>query len=184
MTATRVASASGSAEVPAPTKAALVATVAVAAVALAVFSGPAAEGAVDARTAAWFLLLFTVLFVVRVVGQVAVVLWAPRWLAPMHHWNLMPYRLLLPIQLVFVAVMAWLVHDFLQRGGVLVTPRPGFGEGVRWFSYAYAAGMAIRYAVRMGRRAEQRWFGGTIPIAFHFVLAAFLYVFGTYHASH
>ena len=47
----------------------------------------------------------------------------------------------------------------------------------------YAAGMAVRYAVRMARRPEQRWFGGAIPIVFHFVLASWLLVLGLYHAS-
>jgi hypothetical protein len=44
--------------------------------------------------------------------------------------------------------------------------------------------MAVRYVVRMTRRPEQRWFGGTIPIFFHWVLAAYLFVVGLFHASH
>ena len=44
--------------------------------------------------------------------------------------------------------------------------------------------MAARYAVRMRRRPGQRWFGGAIPIVFHFVLAAYLYVLGSFHASY
>jgi hypothetical protein len=34
----------------------------------------------------------------------------------------------------------------------------------------------------MARRPEQRWFGGTVPIVFHCVLAAFLFVLGSYDA--
>jgi hypothetical protein len=44
--------------------------------------------------------------------------------------------------------------------------------------------MAVRYVVRMGRQPDQRWFGGTIPIVFHWVLASFLFVLGSFHASH
>jgi hypothetical protein len=33
----------------------------------------------------------------------------------------------------------------------------------------------------MRRRPDQRWFGGTIPIVFHWVLAAFLLVYGVYN---
>jgi hypothetical protein len=40
---------------------------------------------------------------------------------------------------------------------------------------------SMRYAVRMRRHSDQRWFGGTIPIVFHWVLAAFLLVFGVYN---
>jgi hypothetical protein len=36
----------------------------------------------------------------------------------------------------------------------------------------------------MQRRPEQRWSGGAIPIVFHFVLAAFVYTLGSYHASY
>ena len=37
---------------------------------------------------------------------------------------------------------------------------PGFG-GVA-LSFVYWTALAIRYAVRMARRPEQRWFGGTV----------------------
>ena len=50
-----------------------------------------------------------------------------------------------------------------------------------WFSYLYFGGMVLRYVIWMWRRPDQRWFGGTIPIIFHCVVAAFLFTFGTYH---
>ena len=37
--------------------------------------------------------------------------------------------------------------------------------------------------VRMARRPDQRWLGGTIPIVFHTVVAAFQWMFGTYHVA-
>jgi uncharacterized protein len=170
---------------PAPTKAVLSATVASVVVALAVFLA-AREPEIDARFAGWFLLLFALLFAVRVAGQLVVVLHAPRWLPSTEsgQWNLMPYRLLLPIQLVFLAVMAWLVTSFLAEAGLPTEPARAFGWFVIAVSAVYAAVMVIRYVVRMRRRPEQRWFGGAIPIVFHWVLAAFLFVFGSYHASH
>ena len=48
-------------------------------------------------------------------------------------------------------------------------------------SGVYAGAMLVRYVVRMRRRRDQRWFGGTIPIVFHWVLAAFLLVYGVYN---
>ena len=95
----------------------------------------------------------------------------------------MPYRLLLPIQLAIVGLMAWMTADFLREDGVFVRPAPGFGKFVIAFSFVYAGAMCVRYVVRMTRRQEARWFGGTIPIVFHLVLAAFLFVFGSFHAS-
>ena len=43
--------------------------------------------------------------------------------------------------------------------------------------------MVVRYAVRMARRPDQRWTGGTIPIIFHVVLAAFQWTFAQYHVG-
>ena len=60
----------------------------------------------------------------------------------------------------------------------------GFGEAFLAFSYVYAGVMALRYVVRMTRRPSERWFGGTIPIVFHFVLASYVFVLGSYHASY
>ena len=49
-----------------------------------------------------------------------------------------------------------------------------------WLSYVYALAMAVRYVVTMTLHPELRWFTGTIPIWFHFVLAAFIYTLGRY----
>ena len=58
-----------------------------------------------------------------------------------------------------------------------------FGRFLIVFSGVYALAMAIRYVVRMSRQPDQRWFGGTIPIVFHFVLASYLYVLGSVYAG-
>ena len=137
----------------------------------------------DPRAAGAALLLLTLLFVGRVVGQVAVALAAPSWLPPMSQWNLLPYRYLLPIQAGFIAVMATVSAAFLRGtdDGLLTEPRRAVGTAVVVASGAYAGAMGVRYVVRMRRRPEQRWFGGTIPIVFHWVLAAFLLVYGVYN---
>ena len=62
-------------------------------------------------------------------------------------------------------------------------PRPRLGVAALVWSYLYFAAMIARYVIRMTRRPEQRWLGGTIPIIFHSVVAAFQWTFGTYHAS-
>jgi hypothetical protein len=89
----------------------------------------------------------------------------------------------LPIQLVFLAVMGIVSAPFLPgtRDGLLTEPRPAVGAAVVAVSGVYAGAMVVRYAVRMRRHSDQRWFGGTIPIVFHWVLAAFLLVFGVYN---
>ena len=102
----------------------------------------------------------------------------------MRDWNLMPYRFLLPIQIAFLAAMGLICYDLVRRAGVFATPAPAFGRAAVGFSYAYASAMAVRYAIRMIRRPEERWFGGTIPIVFHWVRATFVFVFGSFHASY
>ena len=133
-----------------------------------------------------FLWLFTVLLFFRVIGQIVVVLWAPRWLPPMHQWQsgLLPYPVLLASQIVVLTLMVWICLDFTRGTGVFLAPkRSEVGRFVTWFSYVYFAGMIVRYVVRMVERPDQRWFGGTIPIIFHCVVAAFLWTFGRYHVS-
>jgi hypothetical protein len=130
-----------------------------------------------------YLWLFTVLLFFRVVGQIVVVIWAPRWLPPMAQWQsgLLPYPVLLASQIVVLTIMVWICLDFSRGTGPFVQVRPEVGRFVTWFSYVYFAGMIVRYIVRMTRRPDQRWFGGTIPIIFHSVVAAFLWTFGRYH---
>lgn len=128
----------------------------------------------------WF---FTGLFVLRVAGQVLVALRPQQWLPPMGQWNLLPYPILLPIQLVFIAVMVWIDMSFTLSTGISTAKRPDIGEFLIAFSAVYAMAMALRYAVRMRRRPDQRWFGGTIPIVFHIVLASYLYTLGSFYVS-
>jgi len=127
--------------------------------------------------------LFTGLFVLRVAGQVLVAIRPRRWLPPMEQWNLVPYPVLLPIQLVFIAVMLWIDMSFTSNAGIATTANADFGNFLIAFSIVYAMSMVIRYAVRMRRRPEQRWFGGTIPIVFHIVLASYLFVLGDFFVA-
>jgi hypothetical protein len=90
---------------PPATNAILVVTLVVTVAAVVEFLRRTGADDVDPEVAGGFLALFTGLFAVRMVGQIAVLLAAPGWLPPMDRWNLMPYRLLLPIQLAFLAVM-------------------------------------------------------------------------------
>ncbi len=137
----------------------------------------------DLTRYAAFLLFFLFLFSLRVIGQVIVVLFRPRWLPSMPQWysGLISYPILLPIQIMILVLMGAIARDFSRGSGFFVTPNPRLGTGIVWFSFLYFSSMVIRYALRMKRHPDQRWFGGAIPIIFHCVLAAFLFVFGRYH---
>jgi hypothetical protein len=137
----------------------------------------------DAPTYAPWLWLFTILLVFRVAGQLVVATTAPRWLPPMAQWQsgLVPYPFLVAVQLVVLWLMCSISIDFTRGAGFWVEPHPLLGRVVVIWSYLYAGAMVVRYAVRMSRRPDQRWLGGTIPIVFHTFVAAFQWIFGTYH---
>lgn len=167
-------------DTPLATRIALVATVVITSVATVNITG---RPALEARETAAYLLLFSLLFLLRVIGQIVVVLRGPAWLPPMRQWHLMPYRLLLPSQIGILALMALIEVSLIGGWRPLGEAHPRFGGFLIGFSFVYAGVMAIRYVVRMYRRPGERWFGGTIPIVFHFVLAAFLFTWGKYNAS-
>jgi hypothetical protein len=162
------------------TIAALVATLASVGGALVVHAGGDVG---DASWTASFSLFFTALFAARVVGQLGVLVRQPRWLPPLEQWNLLPYPILLPIQLVLLGVMAAVTTDLGRGAETLPAAGPAVGYALAGGACLYWAAMAVRYAVRMRRRRDQRWFGGAIPIVFHCVLAAWLFVLGLFHAG-
>lgn len=132
-----------------------------------------------------FLWLCTILLFGRVVGQLVVVFFAPRWLPPMEQWQsgLLPYPLLVLGQAIVLTWMTLICVDFSRGAGFFVEPHPSGGRFSIWFSCVYAGWMAVRYINRMIRRPDQRWLGGTIPIVFHTIVAAFLWTWGRYQAS-
>jgi hypothetical protein len=137
-------------------------------------------------TSGLLLALCTFLLFLRIIGQIVVVLRAPRWLPPMEQWQsgLLPYPVLLGGQAIVFTLMVWISTDVLRGTGLFIDPRrPSAGLAIVWFSGVYFGWMIVRYVVRMWRRPDQRWLGGTIPIFFHCVVAAFLYTFGRYHIT-
>ena len=140
-------------------------------------SGPPVVLSLARDTSALLLSVLLGLFVLRVLGQMLAT-GAPRWLPPMARWysGLMPYRYLLPTQIAFVVFMTMVVSSVRGQFVPLGVGSPVAGAWLIWGSYVYALGMvvrAIRYALA---RPERR--GVLIPIVFHFVLAAFVFVWG------
>lgn len=132
-------------------------------------------------TVLWFLLF---LFCVRVLGQALVAAFDVPFLPPMAQWysGVIPYPMLLPVQILIIVLLAKVATDVTRRRGFFAVPRRAMGRFLQWFSYLYWGGMAVRYVVSMALHPERRWFGGTIPIFFHGVLATFLFVVGRYNA--
>lgn len=129
------------------------------------------------------LAVFTLLFILRVCGQILVAITDIGFLPPFAQWysGLLPYPVLLPIQILIIGVMLKIVLDFARSSGFFVKPKPRAAVFIKWFSYIYFLSMVGRYVITMTLYSELRWFNGTIPIWFHMVLAAFLYTFSHYH---
>jgi len=127
--------------------------------------------------------LLTLLLFGRVIGQLVVYVRAPAWLPPMEQWQsgLVSYRFLVAVQVVVLALVVSISMDFSRGAGFWVEPHPWIGGAAYWWSYLYLGAMVVRYVVRMTRRPDQRWTGGTIPIIFHSVVAVFQWIFGAYH---
>jgi len=129
------------------------------------------------RRTALILSALALLFGLRVAGQYVAFRWAPEFLPPMEAWysGALPYPLLLPSQLVILAFQAFLQTALWTGRGPLSKPHTRWGRRIRGFAWIYLGVMALRYVLTMSFFPERRWLGsGTIPIAFHFVLATYL----------
>jgi hypothetical protein len=126
----------------------------------------------------------TGLFFLRVIGQVLVAFFVVPVLPPMAEWysGLLPYPVLLPVQLAMLVVMPKINWDISRGVGLFARPRPKVGRLLAWVSVLYAAAMVLRYVLTMVLHPERRWLHGTIPIVFHWVLAGYLWTLGRYHA--
>ena len=127
--------------------------------------------------------LLSGLFLGRVIGQMLVAFFDATWLPPMDAWysGLLSYPLLLPTQIVILALMV-VMNMGVQRGrGPLAVVSARVAHSLRVFSYVYFGAMVMRYALTMILVPERRWFGGTIPIVFHCVLALYLYAWSGHH---
>lgn len=128
----------------------------------------------------WVLLA---LFVARVVGQILAAASRPRWLPPMERWysRVMPYRYLLPSQLFIIGLMVAMIVAVSREPSGLGARRVSLGIVAVWASYVYAVGMVCRAVRRAAQPPDRR--GVVIPIVFHFVLAAFLFMYGSWHLN-
>ncbi len=116
------------------------------------------------------------LFVLRVLAQALIAVGYDAFLPPWEEWfsGFVPYPQLLASQIAILLVCGKVCLDFIRRRGFFVTPRRWLGSLLLSLGSLYFGVMAIRYAIRMSLYPLERWTGGSIPIFFHGVLAAFM----------
>jgi hypothetical protein len=131
------------------------------------------------------LAFLTLLFFLRVLGQALVAFLGVTWLPPMEQWfsGLIPYPILLAMQIGMLLIMIKISTDTCRSAGFFAKPRPRWSRFFAGFSAFYAGVMIVRYVLTMIFKPEMRWFGGTIPIFFHFVLAGFIFTLGAYQTN-
>lgn len=93
----------------------------------------------------------------RVAGQALVAFLNVSFLPPMTQWysGLIPYPILLPVQIIMIVVMIKIVTDFTRGRGYFVIPRPRIGFLMKWISYLYFSSMIIRYLLTMTWHPER-----------------------------
>ena len=118
----------------------------------------------------------TILFLLRVLGQIEVLLQAPTWLPAMDAWysGLLPYPLLLPAQIVILMLMCYLNA---RSASHTFSTQSRWHKPLRMFALLYFAAMMVRLIVELNRGAEDALAAGGIPIAFHWILALYLLAF-------
>ena len=126
------------------------------------------------------LAILQTLFFGRVLGQILAELVAPPWLPSVEHWQsgLLPYPVLLAAQILILMFMSLVTYDTFRQDGLWHVRKNKTKRILRRVAYLYMATMALRYVLTMTLIPELRWFGHTIPIAFHFLLASYILTLG------
>jgi hypothetical protein len=118
------------------------------------------------------------LFGARVIGQFEVLVAAPGWLPDMDAWysGLLPYYLLLPVQIALLMVMAVVAWSRRVRTGRFALANPRIARALRGLALLYFLAMALRLGINLTDNGVDFWRAGAIPVAFHWVLALFMLV--------
>lgn len=133
-----------------------------------------------AKQAGGLLWACVALFAFRVIAQAEVLLLEPAWLPDMDAWysGLLPYPLLLPAQIVILALMAVVAWNPRVRRGLFARAHPRTAGALRVLALVYFLAMAARLIWIVETHGFEYWREGAIPVAFHWVLALFLLVSG------
>src|SRR4029450_7928880 len=110
------------------------------------------------RRYAWLLLALTFLFALRVTGQALVAVRDVAWLPPFERWHsgLIPYPILLAVQIVMIVLMLFIVRDFARGSGFFVSLLPRTGKALIALAMLYALVMVLRYILTMTMHDELR----------------------------
>jgi hypothetical protein len=132
----------------------------------------------EGREVALLLWSCIALFAARVVGQFEALVASPPWLPDMEAWysGVLPYYLLLPVQIALLMIMAVVAWSRRVRTGRFALAHPRVTGTLRSLAVLYFVAMALRLGLDIHENGADYWREGAIPVAFHWVLALFLLV--------
>ena len=116
------------------------------------------------------------IFMARIIGQIEVLLLAPRWLPKFSAWEsgLIPYPVLLPLQILIVAWMASIASDHSRGSGSMWVESFRVRKTLKAFAVLYASVMLVRLTVTAALPPHSVIDRGLIPILAHWDLACFV----------
>jgi hypothetical protein len=82
-------------------------------------------------------------------------------------------------QILILMFMSLVTYDAFRKNGIWFVRRSRTKRVLRRVAYLYMAALGLRYVLSMVLVPDLRWFGQTIPIVFHFVLASYILVLGS-----
>jgi len=134
------------------------------------------------RLFAWVLSILTGLFVFRLVAQLIQVWYPVAFLPSFEAWQsgALPYPLLFVSQVTIAGLCVRVVWRMFKD---TVVPAYKKGTILLHLGGLYAGVMSIRLFVALTVAPEHFWFSARLPTIFHFVLAAFIFVYGRFHVS-
>ena len=122
----------------------------------------------------WILFLLTILFLLRVLVHFFVRIISVEWFPPESEWlsGALPYQYLLAFQVLILFSLFKVCRDFWYRSGYFYKPNNFLTYWLLPIGITYLLAMVLRYILRMSLYSPERWTGGSIPVFFHWVLAA------------
>lgn len=130
------------------------------------------------RAYASLLGVLSLAFAARVFGQLLISILDVAFLPPMDAWysGLIPYPALFFIQFGILAIQIEVSRELWVGTRAVTIPRPALEQVLAWVSLVYFVAMVARYLVTHVILPETGSFGDTIPIVFHWVLTAYLWI--------
>lgn len=134
----------------------------------------------NSKRYAYALFVLTVLFTFRVVAQLVQAWHHVEFLPPFEAWHsgALPYEWLVGVQGVILAVCLRIVGRVFKG---TIAPSRSKGKILFTLGSIYLITMCARLIVGLTIAPNHYWFGATLPIVFHLVLASFVILCGRFH---